>query len=185
MHLFLEMSQHSHQPGSSVLLCPFYKCGRVPEKSNWSQWSAHYWLLGINTGVFLSSKPYEVNNQPSSKVNVNCFHDLSDLQFAQRLACHVFLQGEVEYHADTIGGVSIAVNVVFNQSSLNCHVFGHSLNVVFNHHQIFMFFCTFSYHTSKGDCDPDSEHDHCSLHVRLRAGQVTAPSFFKLLDQFF
>ena len=99
----------------------------MPEKSNWSQWSAHYWLLGINTGVFSSSKPYEVNNQPSSKVNVNCFHDLSDLRFAQRLACHVFLQGEVEYHADTIGGVSIAVNVVFNQSSLNCHVFVHSL----------------------------------------------------------
>ena len=49
-----------------------------------------------------------------------------------------------------------------------------------------MFFCTFSYHTSKGDCDPDSEHDYCSLHVRLRAGQVTAPSFFKLLlKQFF
>ena len=47
-------------------------------------------------------------------------------------------------------------------------------------------FCTFSYHTSKGDCDPDSEHDYCSLHVRLRAGQVTAQSFFKLsLDHFF
>ena len=47
-------------------------------------------------------------------------------------------------------------------------------------------FRTFSYHTSKGDCDPDSEHDYCSLHVRLRAGQVTDPSFFKLsLDQFF
>ena len=47
-------------------------------------------------------------------------------------------------------------------------------------------FCTFSYHASKGDCDPDSEHDYCSLHVRLRAGQVTAPSFFKLsLGQFF
>ena len=42
------------------------------------------------------------------------------------------------------------------------------------------FFCTFSYHTSKGDCDPDSEHDYCSLHVRLWAGQVTAQSFFKL-----
>ena len=71
--------------------------------------------------------------RPSNKgqVNVNCFHDLSDIQ---QLACHVFLQGEVEYHADTIGGISIAVNVVFNQSSLNCHVFGHSLNVVFIHH---------------------------------------------------
>ena len=41
-------------------------------------------------------------------------------------------------------------------------------------------FCTFYYHTSKGDCDPDSEHDYCSLHVRLWAGQVTAQSFFKL-----
>ena len=98
----------------------------------------------------------------------------------------LFLQGEVENHANTIGGVSIAVFLWVFVLLLLCIIsmsilsfvlltIAFSVQVLFTTNLWLFLLTIYLYNDLQGDCHTHRQHDHRPLYVRLWSRQVTSP----------
>jgi len=91
----------------------FHCCG-VDIAADWAKYNERYGTNGyVHEGSYAMIRPEVPASCCAHSTNVaECQKSPTGANGAHTIGCWALIQGEVEYHADTIGGVSIAVIVI-------------------------------------------------------------------------